>query len=66
MTAALLPPATLLLVLPHLPQYTDPPINRRTFSNGLSVLHTPPYTRAAFSARLVGLLTLGEYPELCL
>lgn len=55
---ALIPPATLLLVLPYLPQHTDPPVHARTFSSGLAVLHTPPYTRAAFSARLVGLLTL--------
>ncbi|EKM52830.1 uncharacterized protein PHACADRAFT_100277 [Phanerochaete carnosa HHB-10118-sp] len=55
---ALIPPATFLLALPYLPQCTDPPIHTRTFSSSLSVLHTPPFTRAAFSARLVGLLTL--------
>ena len=34
----------------------------RTFAgSGLSVLHTPPYTRAAFAARVVGALSLGAY-----
>ena len=57
--AALIPPSTFLLVLPHLPMHTFPPIHMRTFSSGLSVLHTPPFHRAAFSARLVRLLALG-------
>ncbi|KAI0724788.1 EAP30/Vps36 family-domain-containing protein [Fomitopsis betulina] len=57
---ALIPPSTLLQVVPQLPQYTDPPIRMRTFAaSGLSVLHAPPYTRAAFAARLVGLLSLA-------
>ncbi|KAI0776691.1 EAP30/Vps36 family-domain-containing protein [Trametes elegans] len=56
---ALIPPATFLQVLPHLPSFTHPPIRMRTFAaSGLSVLHTPPYGSAAFAARLVGLLTL--------
>ena len=42
-------------------------MSRRTFASGLAVLHTPPYSRAAFSARLVGLLSLaarhGEITE---
>ncbi|KAH9856236.1 EAP30/Vps36 family-domain-containing protein [Lenzites betulinus] len=57
---ALIPPATFLQVLPHLPGYTHPPIRMRTFvASGLSVLHTPPFGSAAFAARLVGLLTLA-------
>ncbi|PCH42956.1 hypothetical protein WOLCODRAFT_138126 [Wolfiporia cocos MD-104 SS10] len=57
---ALIPPSTFLTVLPQLPSYTDPPIHMRTFtSTGLSVLHTPQFTRAAFSTRLVGLLSLA-------
>ncbi|KAI0632753.1 EAP30/Vps36 family-domain-containing protein [Trametes polyzona] len=57
---ALIPPATFLQVLPHLPSYTHPPIRMRTFAaSGLSVLHTPPYGSAAFAARLVGLLSLA-------
>ena len=55
----MIPPATFLLVLPYLPSCTDPPVSKRTFASGLAVLPTPPYSRAAFSARLVGLLTLG-------
>lgn len=58
---ALIPPSTLLSVLPHLPGYTSPPVHMRTFSNGLAVLHTPPYTKAAFASRVVGLLTLGTF-----
>ncbi|KAH9919620.1 EAP30/Vps36 family-domain-containing protein [Fomitopsis serialis] len=57
---ALIPPSTFLQVIPQLPPYTDPPIHTRTFpASGLSVLHTPPYTKAAFAARLVGLLSLA-------
>ncbi|KAI0338627.1 vacuolar protein sorting-associated protein 36 [Trametopsis cervina] len=55
---SLIPPATFLQVLPHLPVYTAPPIHVRTFTSGLSVLHTPPYTRTAFSSRIVSLLAL--------
>lgn len=56
---ALIPPSTFLLALPQLPIYTSPPIHMRTFaSSGLSVLHTPPFTKAAFAARLAGLLAL--------
>ncbi|GLB44280.1 putative vacuolar protein sorting protein 36 Vps36 [Lyophyllum shimeji] len=55
---ALIPPSTFLLVLPHLPHFTDPPVQARTFASGLRVLHTPPYTHSAFSARLSGMLAL--------
>jgi len=56
---ALIPPATLLQVVPHLPTCTNPTIRMRTFASGLSVLHTPPYTHVAFAARLSGLLALS-------
>jgi len=56
---ALIPPQTFLQVIPHLPAYTNPPISNRTFSSGLSVLHTPSYGHAAFSARLSGSFTLS-------
>ncbi|KZS95356.1 Vps36-domain-containing protein [Sistotremastrum niveocremeum HHB9708] len=49
---ALLPPSTLLLALPYLPQYTIPPIRLRAFKSGLRVLHTPEYTSSAFTSRL--------------
>ncbi|KAF9235016.1 EAP30/Vps36 family-domain-containing protein [Melanogaster broomeanus] len=55
---ALIPPSTFLQTLPHLPYYTCPPISSRTFKSGLRVLHTPPYTHAAFAARLSGYLTI--------
>jgi len=56
---ALIPPSTLLLVIPHLAACTTPTINMRTFPSGLSVLHTPPYSHVAFAARLSGLLVLS-------
>lgn len=59
-STALIPPSTFLQILPHLPTYTSPPIHARTFSSGLSVLHTLAFTKAAFSSRLVSLLTMGE------
>ncbi|XP_006464145.1 hypothetical protein AGABI2DRAFT_209196 [Agaricus bisporus var. bisporus H97] len=60
---ALLPPTTLLLVLPHLPNYTSPQIHKRTFvKSGLSVLHAPRYTPQAFSDRLVSYL-MSEGPK---
>jgi ESCRT-II complex subunit VPS36 len=58
LSSALIPPSTFLLVLPQLPLYTDPQIQSRTFASGLSVLHTPRYSHAAFAARLSGLLAL--------
>ncbi|KAF8178972.1 EAP30/Vps36 family-domain-containing protein [Mycena galopus ATCC 62051] len=56
---ALLPPATLLQVIPHLGACTTPTISMRQFPSGLSVLHTPPYSYVAFAARLSGLLALS-------
>ncbi|EGN92648.1 hypothetical protein SERLA73DRAFT_79454 [Serpula lacrymans var. lacrymans S7.3] len=56
---ALIPPSTFLQTLPHLPAYTSPPIRSRVFKSGLSVLHTPPYTHAAFASRLVGTLVMA-------
>ncbi|PFH47429.1 hypothetical protein AMATHDRAFT_77206 [Amanita thiersii Skay4041] len=56
---ALIPPSTFLLVIPLLPLYTNPTIQTRTLGSGLTVLHTPPYSQAAFSARLVGYLSLA-------
>ncbi|OJA20267.1 hypothetical protein AZE42_04302 [Rhizopogon vesiculosus] len=55
---ALIPPSTLLQVLPYLPAYTSPPIRSRVFKSGLSVLHMPPYTHASFTARMVGYLVM--------
>ncbi|KIJ24162.1 hypothetical protein M422DRAFT_275125 [Sphaerobolus stellatus SS14] len=53
---ALIPPETMLLVLPHLPKVTNPPIRLRTFRSGLRVLHTPEYTDESFTARLLTLI----------
>ncbi|QRV85383.1 vacuolar protein-sorting-associated protein 36 [Ceratobasidium sp. AG-Ba] len=49
---ALLPPSTLLKVVPLLPRYTSPPIHMRTLRSGLRVLHTPEYTREEFARRI--------------
>jgi ESCRT-II complex subunit VPS36 len=54
----MIPPKTLLQVLPYLPTYTSPPIHDRKLSSGLMVLHTPQYTHSAFAARLTALLEL--------
>ncbi|KAH7922486.1 hypothetical protein BV22DRAFT_1017196 [Leucogyrophana mollusca] len=56
---ALIPPSTFLQILPLLPSYTSPPIRSRVFKSGLSVLHTPPYTHAAFASRLAGCLLMS-------
>lgn len=56
---ALIPPSTFLQVLPHLPAYTSPTIRSRVFKSGLSVLHTPLYTHASFTAQMVGYLALS-------
>ncbi|KAF6749986.1 EAP30/Vps36 family-domain-containing protein [Ephemerocybe angulata] len=55
---ALIPPATFLQVIPLLPQYTTPQVSTRKFVSGLTVLHTPPYSASAFSARLAGFLVM--------
>ncbi|KAF8883888.1 EAP30/Vps36 family-domain-containing protein [Gymnopilus junonius] len=56
---ALIPPSTFLQVLPHLSAHTDPIICHQAFASGLNVLHTPPYTPAAFGARLYGFLMMN-------
>jgi len=56
---ALIPPSTLLQVIPYLPIYTNPTISSRTLGSGLTVLHTPPYSHAAFAARLSGFLAVS-------
>jgi ESCRT-II complex subunit VPS36 len=56
MVLALIPPSSLLLSVPYLPQFTSPPVQLRVFRSGLRVLHTPKYSDQAFSERLVALL----------
>lgn len=56
---ALIPPSTFLQALQHLPSHTFPAIRSRIFKSGLQVLHTPPYTHAAFAARLSSYLTIS-------
>ncbi|KAG9310899.1 EAP30/Vps36 family-domain-containing protein [Chiua virens] len=56
---ALIPPSTFLQTVQHLPAHTLPLIQSRTFKSGLQVLHTPPHTHAAFTARLSSYLTIS-------
>ncbi|TFK97587.1 vacuolar protein sorting-associated protein 36 [Pterulicium gracile] len=57
--SSLIPPSTMMSVIPRLPTFTDPQIYTRTFTSGLIVLHTPPYTAASFAARLYQTLLLS-------
>ncbi|KAG8983757.1 hypothetical protein FRB90_005781, partial [Tulasnella sp. 427] len=59
--AALLPPSTLISVIPLLYLYTSPPIHQRTFKqSGLSVLHVPKYAHDAFTTRFLYLISDPE------
>lgn len=53
---ALLPPSTLISILPHLPRFTDPPINLLTLPSSLKVLHTPHYSTQALLLRTLNRL----------
>ena len=46
-------------MIPHLPAHTNPTIRHRAFASGLNVLHTLPYTQAAFGARLSSFLVMS-------
>lgn len=50
---ALLPPATLVQVLPLLPQHTRPAIHKLDLPSGLSVLYAPAYAPGALLGRLM-------------
>ncbi|KIK54708.1 hypothetical protein GYMLUDRAFT_231614 [Collybiopsis luxurians FD-317 M1] len=50
---ALVPPSTLLLVVPHLPAYTDPPIKSLVLPSEMRALHTPEYEPKVFGERVV-------------
>lgn len=56
LTAALLPPSTLISVLPYLPQHTEPAINLLTLPSFLKVLHTPHYSTQALLSRTLNRL----------
>ncbi|KAG8920743.1 hypothetical protein FRC00_009578 [Tulasnella sp. 408] len=58
---SLLPPSTLISVIPLLTLYTSPSIKQRTFrKSGLSVLHIPKYAHDAFSTRFLHLISATE------
>lgn len=50
---ALLPPATLTLLLDLLPRHTRPPVRKLELPSGLVVLHAPHYGPDAWRARLI-------------
>ena len=52
----MIPPATFLTIVRQLKSYTIPPLDVRTFPNGLTVLHTPEFGEGAFSDRIVTIL----------
>lgn len=54
--AALIPPSTFLTTVRQLRFYTVPPLDVRTFPNGLAVLHTTEFGEGAFSDRIVTIL----------
>ncbi|GMK58389.1 hypothetical protein CspeluHIS016_0504210 [Cutaneotrichosporon spelunceum] len=60
---ALLPPATLMHVLPMLPAHTQPPIRRLDLPSGLTVLCTPGYAPNVLLARLLERMAPGEGSE---
>ncbi|KAF5376388.1 hypothetical protein D9757_008654 [Collybiopsis confluens] len=57
---ALIPPSTLVLVLPHLPTYTNPPIRALELPSSLKVLHAPEYAPGAFGDRIRAMLAIEE------
>ena len=54
---ALLPPSTLMAILPNLAAHTSPPINLLALPSSLHVLHTPSYAPPAILSRLLTRLT---------
>lgn len=58
---SLLPPSTLISVVPLLYLFTSPSIQQRTFKkSGLSVLHIPKYAHEAFSIRFLHMISETE------
>ncbi len=56
-TQALIPPSTLVSVLPHACKLAAGKVDLRRFSSGLSVLHDSRYSHTAFAARLTRTLS---------
>ncbi|KAI9639511.1 EAP30/Vps36 family-domain-containing protein [Dioszegia hungarica] len=57
---ALLSPATLISILPFIPDQTSPPIRLRTLPSALKVLYSPTYSPPNMLARLLDLLSPGQ------
>ncbi|KAG8900824.1 hypothetical protein FRB99_005747 [Tulasnella sp. 403] len=60
---ALVPPSTLMAVLPHLPRFCSQPLHERTLKTGLRIIHIPKYTHEAFTLRLVDKLSHSLPPS---
>lgn len=61
--AALVSPKDLRLAAPYLPQYSlshSAAVRLRVFPSGLTILHTPRYSLASFSARILELLDVRQ------
>jgi ESCRT-II complex subunit VPS36 len=52
----LLPPSTLISILPFLPDQTSPPIRPRDLPSGLKVLYSPTYSSSTILSRLIDLV----------
>lgn len=57
---ALLPPSTLMAILPFLPDHTNPPINLLALPSSLRVLHTPSYAPPAILTRIISRLNTSH------
>ncbi|KAK4684902.1 ESCRT-II complex subunit VPS36, partial [Tremellales sp. Uapishka_1] len=53
---ALLPPSTLMSILPYLPRHTSPQINSLTLPSSLQVLYTPTYSPLGILSKLLAIL----------
>jgi len=58
---ALLPPSTLMTILPRLSSHSSPPINLLVLPSTLNVLHTPSYAPPAILGRLVSRLNPEDH-----
>lgn len=62
MSIALLPPSTLIAILPYIPSATSPPIHLLSLPSSLKVLHTPSFAPPAMLARLLSRLDPDKIP----
>ncbi|OCF60551.1 ESCRT-II complex subunit VPS36 [Kwoniella mangroviensis CBS 10435] len=60
---SLLPPSTLISILPFLPQHTSPSISSLVLPSSLQVLHTPTYSSPAILSRTLDRLNPSTFDE---